>query len=298
MKTAFLPGFIIILASALMMASTCQQPGTFTVSDLLALPPAEADLISPYGRAPQQFGQLRLPQGKGPHPVVILIHGGCWLSEYDLRHISPLAAAITELGFATWSLEYRRIGDPGGGWPGTFLDIADGVDHVRTLSENHALDIDQVLAIGHSAGGHLALWAAARDKLPEDSSLFRPDPLPVQGVIALAGVTDLGRLEFQKGCGDAAVRLMGGPPEKEPLRYAQGSPIELLPIHVPQILIQGDRDPVISLDGARAYHAAARAKGDSCRLVVLEGAGHYGLVIPSSPAWKAVRDALLSFALD
>jgi acetyl esterase/lipase len=266
-----------------------------TVKDLLALTPSEADFTIPYGENPSQFGQLRLPEEHGPHPVVIVIHGGCWLSAYDLQHISPLASAITDLGFATWSLEYRRVGDSGGAWPGTFLDIADGVDQVRELAADHDLDLDRVIVIGHSAGGHLALWTAARNNLPKDSPLFRTAPLPIRGVVSLAGVGDLSRLEFQQGCGDAVLKLMGGTQEEVPLRYAHGSPIELLPIHVPQILIQGALDPIISPQGAHAYHDAAQKKGDTCRLILLEDAGHFEVVIPTSSAWNEIRDALLAF---
>ena len=266
-----------------------------TVKDLLALTPTEADLTISYGEDPSQFGQLRLPEGPGPHPVVIVIHGGCWLAAFDLHHIGPLAAAITELGFASWSLEYRRVGDPGGGWPGTFLDIADGVDHVAEMATAHEFDLDRVIVLGHSAGGHLALWAAARSKLPQDSPLYRPDPLPVRGVVSLAGVGDLSRLEYQQGCGDAVLRLMGGTPAEVPLRYSHGSPIELLPFGVPQTLIQGAQDPIIAPQGARAYHAAAQKMGGTIRLVLLEDAGHFEVVIPNSSAWDDVRDAVLTF---
>ncbi len=268
------------------------QERLLTAQDLLAVSPTEPDFTFFYGKSAFQFGQLRLPQGEGDYPVVIVIHGGCWMAEYDLKHISPLASAITKLGFATWSLEYRRIGNPGGGWPGTFLDIAEGVDYLQALSSDHRLDLDRVLILGHSAGGHLALWAAARAKLPLDSPLYKPSPLSILGVVSLAGIGDLSRLEFQKGCGDSARKLMGGSPEEFPHRYAQASPLELLPFHVPQILIQGARDPIISYRGAEIYQAAARSKGDRCSLVLLEDAGHFELVFPGFSAWTAVRKAL------
>jgi acetyl esterase/lipase len=263
-----------------------------TVKDLLAQPASRPDFTIPYNRGPQQFGQLRLPEGEAPYPVVVVVHGGCWLAEYDLQHISPLAARITELGFATWSLEYRRIGDPGGGWPGTFLDIGDGIDVLKNLAGRHKLDLTRIVALGHSAGGHLALWAAARHKLPADSTLYRDDPLPILGVVSLAGVGDLTRLEHQPGCGGSALKLMGGSPRQFPDRYRQGSPRELLPLGVPQILIQGARDPIISPAGAREYHDFAQNQGDSCILIMLPEAGHYEAVIPTSPAWPSVKDAL------
>src|SRR5439155_8576098 len=138
-----------------------------------------------------QFGELRLPKGRGPFPVAIVIHGGCWRSDYDLKHVGPLAGALTERGIATWTIEYRRIGDPGGGWPGTFEDVAQAADHLRALARRYPLDLHHVVAIGHSAGGHLALWLAARPGLPPDAALASADPLPISGVVGLAAISDL-----------------------------------------------------------------------------------------------------------
>jgi acetyl esterase/lipase len=284
-----------ILAALCSVARGDEQTKLKNVQDLLSLSPSEPDFTIPYGEYPSQFGQLRLPEGAGPHPVAIIIHGGCWRAAFDLQHIGPLASAITGLGFATWSLEYRRIGNPGGGWPGTFLDVAEGVDFLSALSAEHDLDLGRVIILGHSAGGHLALWAAARHKLTQASPLFRPKPLPLQGVVSLAGVGDLSGLEHQKGCGDSAAQLMGGTREEFPLRYAQGSPIELLPLDLPQILVQGTLDPIILPEGARAYSAAASDAGDPCRLILIEDAGHFEVVIPFSSAWEEIRNALLGF---
>ena len=271
------------------------QKRLLTAQDLMALTPTESDHTLHYGRGESQFGQLRVPESDSPHPVVVIIHGGCWMGEYDLNHISPLASAITELGFATWSLEYRRIGNPGGGWPGTFLDIADGVDYLHELSTDFHLDLQHVLVLGHSAGGHLALWAAARLQLPPESPVYRASPLPVQGVISLAGITDLSGLEFQKGCGDSALKLMGGSREEYPIRYAHASPLDLLPFHVPQILIQGKQDRIVSFKGAELYRTRAYTEGDRCSLVLLEDSGHFELVHPGSSAWKTVKKALLDY---
>ncbi len=284
--------FFLILPAA---GKAKTQTRLLTAQDLLAFAPTNPDFTFFYGKSPFQFGQLRLPKGEGPHPVVIVIHGGCWMAEYDLNHISPLASAITKLGYATWSLEYRRIGNPGAGWPGTFLDIAEGVDFLQELSFEHRLDLDRVIVLGHSAGGNLALWTAARTKLPPDSPVYKPFPLSLLGVISLAGIGDLSRLDFQKGCGDSALKLMGGSPEEFPLRFAQASPIELLPFSVPQILIQGVRDPIVSFQGAEVYQAAACSKGDRCSLVLLEDAGHFELVFPGSSAWATLRKILQDF---
>jgi acetyl esterase/lipase len=265
-----------------------------TVKDLLAIPPTPADHVIPYGKDPLQFGQLRLPEGSGLHPVVIIIHGGCWLSQYDLQHISPLATALAREGFATWSLEYRRVGNEGGGWPNTFLDVAHGADYVRELAKNFPLDLGRVLTLGHSAGGHLALWLAARPKLPSSSALYVDDPVSIHGVVSLAGVGDLGLPEYQTLCGSVVPKLMGGNPSEVPERYAHGSPIELLPIGIPQILVQGAGDPTVSLISAQAYHKAAQKCGDKTQLVVIQDAGHFEVVVPTTSSYPEVRKAVLA----
>ena len=280
--------FLIVLGCPVLLA---QQ---MTVQDLLEVPPPPADHRIPYGDDPHQFGQLRLPKGEGPFPVVIIIHGGCWLSEYDLHHISPLAAKITKMGFATWSLEYRRVGNEGGGWPGTFLDVAAGADHLGEMVHEFPLDLNRVVTIGHSAGGHLALWLAARHNIPEQGSLYKQNPLPIQGVIALAGVGDLDLPNLQEICGGAILKLMGGTPADVPERYAQGSPLELLPFGIPQILIQGVKDPIVPVEFARDYCEAAQKSGDKVELVLLQEAGHFEVVMPTTFAWPEVRKAIES----
>ena len=273
---------------------------TLTFQDILALPAPPPARRLRYGNEPPQFGELRLPAGRGPHPVAVVIHGGCWLAGYELGHISSLCAALTGAGVATWSLEYRRVGDPGGGWPGTFQDVASGTDRLRELARKYPLDLSRLIAIGHSAGGHLALWLAARKRLPRESPLFSSDPLPIGGVLGLAAVTDLGRFSEMAmgGCGDTVHRLMGGGPELVPERYRQASPAELLPLGLPQKLICGARDRMVPLALARTYQAAAAKAGDDVELVLLPEAAHFEMIAPSSAAWpevwKAAR-ALLSF---
>jgi acetyl esterase/lipase len=246
-----------------------------------------------YGKEPLQYGELRIPKGPGPHPVAVIIHGGCWLAKYNLDHIGNVCAALTRAGVATWSLEYRRVGDPGGGWPGTFQDIARGTDHLRALARLHHLDVERVVAVGHSAGGQLALWLGARGRLPKDSPLYTSDPLPLRGVVSLAGVTDLRK--FRQECGDVVGQLLGGAPESLiESRYALTSPIEMLPFGVAQRLIHGDRDQEVSLKLVQDYEAAAKKKGDDAELIVLEGAGHFELIAPPSSAWPVVQRTVLS----
>ncbi len=222
----------------------------------------------------------------------MVIHGGCWYSEYDLTHVANFTASLSRLGVATWSLEYRRTGNPGGGWPGTFADVAHGADHLRVLARSYPLDLKRVIVIGHSAGGQLALWLAARHRLPKDSPLYASDPLRLRGIVSLAAITDMRR--YRPNCGDAVNKVLGGPPEEVPDRYQQTSPIELLPLKVEQRLIQGTLDKIVPPDFARAYEAAARKEGDRVRLTLVPSAGHFDLIAPQSSAWPAVEEAVRS----
>ena len=289
-KTILLLDWSLAVVSLLTFQSVAAQNLTF--EDINKLPvPTGAQRLS-YGRDTSQFGELRLPKGKGPYPVVVVIHGGCWYSEYDLGHVANFNAALTQLGVATWSLEYRRIGNPGGGWPGTFVDVARGADHLRVLARSYNLDLNRVIVLGHSAGGQLALWLAARRRLPKDSPLYSNNPLPLRGIVSLAGITDLRR--YRPNCGDAVNKLLGGPPEGVPDRYQQTSPMELLPLQVEQRLIQGTLDEIVPVDFSRDYEAAARKKGDRVRLSILPHAGHFDLIAPNSSAWPAVEEAVRS----
>jgi acetyl esterase/lipase len=267
-----------------------EQP--LLMTSLLRLERTRPDARFRYGAEPFQFGELRLPEGPGPHPVAIVIHGGCWLARYDLAHIGALSEALTDEGIATWTLEYRRVGDPGGGWPGTFEDIARGADHLRVLALEHPLDLERVIAVGHSAGGHLALWLAARERLPEHSP-FRPfDEVAVQGVLGLAAAADPAFLHEREVCGHVIDRLMGGSPAEVPDRYRQGSPAELVPLGLPQVLINGGRDPFWSSVAMR-YFDAAEASGDLVRVTVAPESGHFEMLDPASTTWPTVRDAAL-----
>lgn len=262
------------------------------ISDL-AVPPADRRIR--YGNDPLMFGDLRLPKGKGPYPVAVVIHGGCWRSENDITHISHLSAALTRAGIATWTLEYRRIGDTGGGWPGTFVDVARGTDYLRTLAGQYPLDINRVVFVGHSAGGHLALWLAARRNLPAKSPIYSPDPLPVHAVVSLAGITDLRRFGKDVGYCNASVRmLLGGAVEEVMDRYAQSNPIELVPIGVPIRLIHGALDTIVPLQQSRDFAERARSKGDDVQISVIQGAAHFDLIAPFSSAWGRVEQTVLT----
>src|SRR5690606_25696830 len=206
--------------------------GKVTLEELQKLSVRPADQRIWYGDHELQFGDLWLPQdGDRPYPVVILIHGGCWRSHLDLDYIAPVAAALADADVAVWSLEYRRVGQSGGGWPGTLEDVARGADYLRTLAGDYPLDLERVVTAGHSAGGHLALWLATRPVQPTESPLFVLSPLKVKGAVSLAGVTDLRQSvdPATEVCGGSALQLLGGPPDEVPDRYDALSPIERLP---------------------------------------------------------------------
>jgi len=263
-----------------------------------ALPSAPPDHRLFYGESVLQVGELRLPPGPGPHPVAIVLHGGCWVSAFaGLENSRPLADALRQSGVATWNVEYRRVDNPGGGWPGTFDDVAAAADYLREIAPTYQLDLDRVVAIGHSAGGHLALWLAARPRLPEDAVLYRPRPLLLRGAVSLGGPGDLAaaRVHLSGPCGsDVVSRLLGGGPEEVPERYREGSPVELLPLGVPQIFITGEDDSVVPGRFADDYQRVAAGRGDSVDHRVVENAAHHEYMSPNSVAWPVVRDAVLS----
>jgi len=244
-----------------------------------------------YGPGPLRFGDLRLPDGPGPHPCAIVIHGGFWRNRYDLAHLGHLCAALTASGIATWNIEYSRIGDPGGGWPGTFRDVTLATRFLFDTAASVRIDMDRIVTIGHSAGGHLASWLAGGANVPEDSPV-RSDRLPLRAVVSLAGVLDLRRgLELQLS--EGAVRdLLGGSPGDVPQRYADASPIELLPTGVPHLLLHGDEDDIVPVEISERYHEAALAAGEDVALLTLSGTGHFGLIDPGSVVWPEVLAAI------
>ncbi len=285
---------------------------TLTTQEVLRMPQAKADRRIAYGSDPHQFGDLRIPHpSKAPggppkpgllgwdskdhkFPVAIVIHGGCWSADYDLAYMGNLSAALAKHGIATWSIEYRRVRDSGGGWPGTFQDVAAAADYVRELAKQYPLDLTRVVAVGHSAGGHLALWLAARHRLPKSSELYSADPIALRGVVSLAGIPDLAAAGADTGCGDMGHQLMGGKPEQLAARYRQGSPAELLPLGVKQILIHGEQDKLVPYKLSIDYEARAKKSGDDVKLISVPAAGHFELVVPTTPAWRTVEQAAIA----
>jgi acetyl esterase/lipase len=277
-----------VIAVAAMLLLMSQQPITFDqVASLPARPP---DHRIAYGKAPQQFGNLRLPKGEGRHPVVIFIHGGCYSAQYSIDHVAVAEQAIADAGYAVWSFEYRRVGDAGGGWPGTFQDVGAGADYLRMLAKQYPLDLNRVIASGHSAGGNFALWLAGRARIASGSLLHVDAPLPIAGVLALAPAGDLAEMHAKHGCGGVLDQLIGGSPAAFPDRYAAASPA--LPLGVPQAVIIGAHDSQFASFG-RSYARIATSQGDTqLRLLDAPDAGHFDLIAPMTSTWNIVLKAL------
>lgn len=287
---------LALRAAVLLLGSAaCADAQLLRASDIDKLPARAADERASYGPDSLQFGELRLPTGPGPFPVAIVIHGGCWIAHFaTLQNTTALADALRDAGVATWNIEYRRADNPGGGWPGTFQDVAAAADFLRTLAQRHPLDLSRVVAVGHSAGGHLALWLAARHKLSGSSVLHADKPLSLRGAVSLGGPGDLAEFLARdgNGCGGAVKQLMGGTPDEVPTRYAEGSPVSLLPLNVPHLLIAGVLDRIVPPATAEAWVAAASRSGDRARHIAIEGAGHFEVIAPGSIAFPAVRDGV------
>jgi acetyl esterase/lipase len=241
-----------------------------------------------YGSERSQRGDLHLPSGDGPHPVIVLIHGGSWQKRYGRAVMRAIAAALVMRGWAVWNIEYRRIGD-GGGWPETFADVAAAIDHLDGL--HPALDLSRVDVLGHSAGGHLALWAAGRGGLPPGApgAYAGRARVPLQRAISLAGVCDLTGA-YALWHGGAVRALMGGSPERLPERYEAADPLRRVPLALPVLLVHGVLDETVSVQLSRNYARAAQAAGGEVELVEIEGeaGGHRAFIDPRGSAWAPV----------
>lgn len=245
-----------------------------------------------YGPAPSQSVDLRVPPGPGPHPVVVLVHSGCWSTRYGSpAYMAPLADALLQRGIATVNIGYRRLGEAGGGWPGTFDDVGAAVDAVRTMGPRFGLDPARLVVAGHSSGALLALWTATRDRLTPSSDLYSRDPLMPRAVVAVDGPGALAAFigQDEEICGEPViVPLMGGTPRQVPQRYKDATPQDHLPLGVPQYLVQGGLE-----QPADGYVAAARRSGDRVTFARPSRATHFDVLMPWQEQGRSTLDLIV-----
>jgi acetyl esterase/lipase len=281
--------FLAIVASSGAALAACSSSGSQS-------PPARTGkdaAVTPkkifYGTDAAQFGELSIPDEKVHAGTVVIIHGGFWRAQYDLSLGRPLAADLAARGYTVWNLEYRRVGD-GGGWPATLQDVADGIDHLATLTTDPGIDVSKVVAVGHSAGGQLAVWAAGRSALPAGAPGAGPQ-VQLTSVVSQAGVVDLAVAANTGVGGSAESDFLGGSPAAVPERYAIADPIQRLPISAPVLCVHSKGDQNVPYSQSTAYVAAATKAGDPAALHEVSG-DHFTLIDPTSQAWAVVVDAL------
>jgi acetyl esterase/lipase len=264
--------------------------------DLLGRPLPKATKRIAFGSAPHQFADLWLPEGKGPFPVVLMVHGGCWQSDIaDLTIMNYISEDLRTRGIAVWNIEYRGVDRPGGGYPGSFQDVSAAADALRTFGKEYPLRLNRIVALGHSAGGHLAFWLAARRDLPKSSPLKNVRPLRLSSAISIGGLPDLEATYARTDnvCEAAPIAAMTGSASPErPNIYADTSPAALPANKVRQVVINGDRDRVAPPPTALAYKALMTGKGQKLREVIVPNTGHVELIAPGTPAWSKIVEAI------
>ena len=279
------------------LALIVMPPSLLTWPDLTSRPKPKADATVAYGVDRMQKVDVWLPARAGPHPVVVMVHGGCWQTSIaDRSLMNWIADDLRKDGIAVWNIDYRGVDRAGGGYPGTFLDTAKATDALAANAGRYKLDLRRVVAVGHSAGGHLALWLAGRPKLPKDSALVTPAPLRIDAVISLGGLPNLEATAVSpdNGCGTEVVAKLVGTGRADP--FVDTSVPRLLPLGIAQHLVNGREDRIIPFRMATNYVERARAAGDTAVLHEIPATGHVELVAPESAAWattkRLIRDAL------
>lgn len=284
-----------LIATALLACAQGAVAAPMSLDDYLALNGPMPTAQIAYGPAPSQYAQLFRPEGSGPFPVVVLVHGGCWTVAFGgIKQMRNVAGALAAQGIAVWNVEYRRVDEPGGGYPGTYEDMHAAIDSLQQHAPQYQLDTSRIVAMGHSAGGQLVQWIAGRAKIAAASPLFHPHPLPVSEIISLGGLADLRKERdlIKSSCGRDIAQLAGTPSAARPDIYSDTSAAELLPNGSRTLLITGEHDTISPPRAAHAYAARAQAAGDEAEVLILPGASHYDEVAATSPAWALVLAAI------
>jgi acetyl esterase/lipase len=280
-------------AALALMCGACvgTSVGPMTLDQYLALRgPAPTAHIA-YGTEPSQYVEFFQPEGSGPFPVAVVIHGGCFTKRFGgIEQLRGLAGALSSQGIAVWSIEYRRLDEAGGGYPGTFVDVSTAVDALAAEAAGRRLDLTRVVAVGHSVGGYLAQWIAARDHIPVSSPLYGPHSVKVSSVVSLGGIGDLRpqTVQGRTACGYPLAAITGTPEATRPDVFADTTPAELLPNGSRTVLINGQFDDYSPPTEAAEYARRVRRSGDQIDNIVLPHASHYDEVAVSSPSWKLV----------
>ena len=280
-----------LLPLSFLAAALHAQAAPMKLADYLALSgPAPTARVA-YGPAASQYAELFLPQGKGPFPVAVLVHGGCWTSKFGgITQLRNMAGALAQRGIAVWNVEYRRGDEPGGGYPGMYDDMHAALDALRAQAGKQPLDLERIVAVGHSAGGQLVQWIAGRERIPRASPLYRANPLPVRHIVSLGGLADL-RGEaalIRSSCGRDTAQLAGEAGPQRPDVFADTNAAELVPNGSRTWLVTGALDTISPPRVAHDYAARVRAAGDRAEVLILPEASHYDEVAASSPAWPQV----------
>lgn len=280
----------------LILAAGCAAHGAdaatpMTLADYMALSGPAPTAKFAYGTAPSQFAELFLPPGKGPFPVAVLVHGGCWTKEFGgIVQLRNMAGALAARGIASWNVEYRRVDEEGGGYPGTYQDMNAALAMLGRTARNYPLDLERLVAVGHSAGGQLVQWLGARPRIPASSPLYRADTVPVRQVISLGGLADLRREKdvIKSSCERDIVDLTGVASKERPDVFSDTNAGDLIPNGSRTVLITGEHDTISPPRVAHDFAARARAAGDHAEVVILPGASHYDEVAATSPSWPLV----------
>jgi len=286
---------LLPLLCATLSASAVAAP--MKLADYLALSGPAPTATYAYGKAPSQYAELFIPAGRGPFPVAVLVHGGCWTKEFGgIKQLRNMAGALATRGIAVWNVEYRRVDEDGGGYPGTYQDINAALDLLAHQAPASGLDLQRIVAVGHSAGGQLVQWLAGRSRIAATSPLYQARPLPVREIVSLGGLADLRSEQalIKSSCDRDMVDLTGLPSATRPDVFSDTNAAELMPNGSHTVLVTGELDTVSPPRVAHDYAARARKAGDRVDVVILPGASHYDEVAAGSTAWTSVLQAIES----
>ncbi|WP_425254542.1 alpha/beta hydrolase [Janthinobacterium sp. NFX145] len=280
-----------LIATALLASAHGAVAAPMSLDDYLALngPPPTAQIA--YGAAPSQYAQLFRPEGSGPFPVVVLVHGGCWTVAFGgIKQMRNVAGALVAQGIAVWNVEYRRVDEPGGGYPGTYEDMHAALDSLQQHAPQYQLDVNRIVAMGHSAGGQLVQWIAGREKLPKTSPLYRDKFLPAKNIVSLGGLADLRHEKdlIKTSCERDIAQLAGSASTDRPDIYSDTNAADLIPNGSRTVLITGELDTISPPRVAHDYAAKAVKAGDHAEVLILPGASHYDEIAATSNAWGMI----------